>query len=483
MHIDESQLENFIIDSGLASKDEMDKAWSEAGERNVSVSAILVNKGVLSVDDLRRIEAYVLGIPFVDLKNMKLDFSVLSLVPEPIARNHNIIAFKKNKDSVAVAMLDIIELKTLDFIKKNLGLKLLPYLTDDESMKLALLAYQRILKTEFGDIIQREASLLQKGGGEGEMAGARIFEALLKHALTQEASDIHLEPQEDHLLVRYRIDGILRDAMVLPKNTASGITARVKVLANLKLNEKRIPQDGRFRIETDEGGASLRVSTLPVSHGEKVALRLIRESASGFTLESLGLRDDNSEELYHALNSREGLLIIAGPVLSGRTTTLYTLLDILNTPRISIATIEDPVEYRLPRVNQTQIRPELGFTFAQGLRAILRQDPDVIMVGEIRDHETAALALSAAHSGRLVLGAMTANSPAQVLSRFKKMSVSPTLLASNLKLVMMQNLTESPEAGSRGEYKLLKVNPAVRELILNNLSLEELESILTAIPE
>ena len=263
MHIDDSKLESFMIDSGLVSKSEIGLVKNQPTKKNIPIGQALVNKGALTEDDLRKTQAYILGIPFVDLKDQKLDFSVLSLIPEPIARNHNIVAFRKINDSLEVAMLDTEDLTAIDFVKKKVGLKILPRLTDGESMKWALLSYQKTLKAEFGDIIQKEANLLKavndKAGGEDitendlkklseDIPVVRIVDTLLKHAIIQDASDIHIEPEEDKVLVRYRIDGILRDAMVLPKNTASGITARIKVLSSLKLDEKRIPQDGRFKL-------------------------------------------------------------------------------------------------------------------------------------------------------------------------------------------------------------------------------------------
>src|SRR3989344_4010662 len=279
MHVDEKELESFMVDSGLVSTDDIELARNEAREKNTSIGNILVNKGSLSEDDLRRLQAYILGIPFVNLKNQKLDFSALSLIPEPIARNHNIIAFRKTDENLEVAMLDTANLTAIDFVKKKVGLKILPRLTDDESMKWALLSYQKTLKAEFGDIIQKEAgsikALSEQVNGDPvteddlkklaeDVPVVRIVETLLKHAIIQDASDIHIEPEEDKVLVRYRIDGILRDAMVLPKNTASGITARIKVLSSLRLDEKRIPQDGRFKIDAGGEKVSFRVSTLPV---------------------------------------------------------------------------------------------------------------------------------------------------------------------------------------------------------------------------
>jgi len=470
MHIDESKLESFMIDSGLVSKAEIARAKSEAKGKNTSIGKVLVSNGTLTEDDLRRTQAYILGIPFIDLKNQKLDFSVLSLIPEPVARNHNIVAFKKTNDSLEVAMLDTEDLTAIDFVKKKVGLKILPRLTDDESMRWALLSYQKTLKAEFGDIIQKEANLLKavsdKIGGEDitendlkklseDIPVVRIVDTLLKHAIIQDASDIHIEPEEDKVLVRYRIDGILRDAMVLPKNTASGITARIKVLSSLRLDEKRVPQDGRFKIDAGGEKVSLRVSTLPVYYGEKTVMRLLRESVSGFTLESLGFHGHGLDGLHKALKATTGMILATGPTGSGKTTTLYTMLDIINTPNVNISTIEDPVEYQMTRINQTQVRPEIGLTFANGLRTLVRQDPDIIMVGEIRDNETAALAINASLTGHLVLSTLHTNSAAGAIPRLLDMKVEPFLLVSTLDIVIAQRLVRKLSA-SMTKYFLNK---------------------------
>lgn len=470
MHIDETELESFMIDSGLISKKEIGLAKNEAKEKNTSIGEVLVAKGTLTEDDFRRMQAYVLGIPFVNLKNQKLDFTVLSLIPEPIARNHNIVAFKKTNDSLEVAMLNTEDLTAIDFIKKKVGLKILPRLTDDESMRWALLSYQKTLKAEFGDIIQKEAISLKTvndKAGDNEEAGdalkklaedipvVRIVDTLLKHAIIQDASDIHIEPEEDKVLVRYRVDGILRDAMVLPKNTASGITARVKVLANLKLDEKRIPQDGRFKIDAEGEKVSFRVSTLPVYYGEKTVMRLLRENVSGFTLESLGFHGRGLDAIHKALKATIGMILATGPTGSGKTTTLYTMLDIVNTPGVNISTIEDPVEYQMTRINQTQVRPEIGLTFANGLRTLVRQDPDIIMVGEIRDNETAALAINASLTGHLVFSTLHTNSAVGAIPRLLDMKVEPFLLVSTLDIVIAQRLVRKLSA-SKTKYFLKK---------------------------
>ena len=268
----------------------------------------------------------------------------------------------------------------------------------------------------------------------------RIVDTLLNHAIIQGASDIHIEPMENQLLVRYRIDGVLHDAMVLPKDSAPGITARVKVLSNLKLDEKRLPQDGRFKIQLNNEKVSFRVSTIPTYHGEKTVMRLLRESSGGFNLESLGFHGQGLEALHDAMNQHVGMLLVTGPTGSGKTTTLYTLLDILNTADVNVCTIEDPIEYQMPRINQTQVKPDIGMTFAMGLRALLRQDPDIIMVGEIRDGETASLGINAALTGHLVLSTLHTNSAAGTIPRFIDMGAEPFLIVSTVKVIIGQRL-------------------------------------------
>ncbi|MDD5068706.1 MAG: GspE/PulE family protein [Candidatus Pacebacteria bacterium] len=456
MHIDEKQLKEFILDSGLVSRADFEKVEEEAIADKIPISKALIKTGKLNDDDWRRVQAYMMGIPFVDLKGLKIESDVLSLIPEPIARNHNILAFEKNGDSLQVVMLDTDDLPVIDFIKKKLGLKILPRLTDVESMKSALLQYQKSLKAEFGDIIQKEAEAIQtytpsddKGAGATEsdlkkmaedLPIVRIVETLLKHAIIQNASDIHIEPLETEVLVRYRIDGILHDAMVLPRNSALGIVARIKVLSNLKLDEKRLPQDGRFKVEANAEKVSFRVSVLPTYFGEKIVMRLLKEGKSGFTLEKLGFHGEGLERIHSGTKQRTGMILCAGPTGSGKTTTLYTVLDILNTASVNISTIEDPIEYQMPRVNQTQVKPEIGFSFANGLRSLLRQDPDIVMVGEIRDNETAGLAINASLTGHLVLSTLHTNSAAGAIPRLLDMKCEPFLLVSTLNVVIGQRL-------------------------------------------
>lgn len=450
MYIEESQLREFITDAGLVSQKDFDEAQEIAKTKNEGVGNILVSEGKITEDDLRRMQAYLLGIPFVDLKEQKIGIDVLSLIPEPIARAHNIVAFKKDKDFLEVAMLDTDDVSSIDFIKKKTGLKILTRLTSVDSIKAVLLQYQKSLKDDFGSLIQKESSTLSTGkGGESpddlkkiaeDLPVVRIVDTLLKHAILQGASDIHIEPEETEVVVRYRIDGMLRDAMVLPKQAGLSITARIKVLSSLKLDEKRLPQDGRFKIDLDNEAVSFRVSILPTYYGEKTVMRLLRENASGFSLEGLGFHGIGLERLHEATKLSTGMILTTGPTGSGKTTTLYTVLDLLNQPDVNISTIEDPIEYQMKRVNQTQVKAEIGLTFANGLRSLVRQDPDIIMVGEIRDNETASLAINAALTGHLVLSTLHTNSAAGAIPRLVDMKIEPFLLVSTLSIVVAQRL-------------------------------------------
>jgi Type II secretory pathway, ATPase PulE/Tfp pilus assembly pathway, ATPase PilB len=467
MHIDETELKRLVLDSGLVSKKDVDDAARLADEQGQNLGKVLVSRGIITEDEFRRLQSYILGIPFVDLKNQKLNIDVLSLIPEPIARNHNIVAFKKSGDSLEVAMLDTEDMTAIDFVKKKVGLKILPSLTDNESMKWALVSYQKSLKDEFGSVIEKVVGSikdLSKGGEDNasdlkklaeDIPVVKVVDTLLKHAIVQDASDIHIEPEDEQVLVRYRIDGILHDSMVLPKNTAPGITARIKVLSNLKLDEKRVPQDGRFKIDLDGEKVSFRVSTLPTYYGEKTVMRILRENASGFTLESLGFHGYGLETIHNAIRLTTGMILTTGPTGSGKTTTLYTVLDLVNTPDVNISTIEDPIEYQMKRVNQTQVRPEIGFTFAQGMRTLVRQDPDIIMVGEIRDSETASLAVNAALTGHLVLSTLHTNSAAGAIPRLLDMKVEPFLLTSTLQVIVAQRLVRKLGQGKK-KYLLNK---------------------------
>ncbi len=455
MQVPADQLKKFITESGLVGKADIAAAVKDAKARDTNLGDVLVSSGKIKEDDLRRIEAYVLGIPFLSLVGEKIDFAVLSLIPEPIARTHNIISYKKNGKELEVAMLDVDDLPVIDFIKKKVELKVLPRLTDVASIKAALAQYKQSLKADFDKIIQKESASLKTIAENADGAPAtekelkalaedlpivKIVDTLISHAILQNASDIHIEPGEESLVVRYRIDGILHDAMTLPKDSAPGIVARIKVLSNLKLDEKRLPQDGRFKITEGEQRVSFRVSTLPTYFGEKTVIRVLKESSHGFSLEGLGFHGTALERIHESMKQKTGMILASGPTGSGKTTTLYTVLDLLNTPDVNISTVEDPIEYQMARINQTQVKSEIGLTFANGLRTLLRQDPDIIMVGEIRDTETVGLAINAALTGHLVLSTIHTNSAAGAIPRMIDMGAESFLIVSTVKTVIGQRL-------------------------------------------
>ena len=452
MQINEDQLKKFILESKLVNKSDLEDIIKESEDKKTRWTDLLLSQNKISETDLKRMEAFVLGIPFISLHDEKIVLDVLSLIPEPIAHNYNIIAYKRKENALEVAMLDVDDLPVIDFIKKRSGLKILPRLTDTASIKSALMQYKKSLQAEFSNIIQKESISLKISKEEGEKSEAelkemaedlpivKIVDSLISHAILQNASDIHIEPGEVNLTVRYRIDGILHDAMVLDKNAGSGITARIKVLSNLKLDEKRLPQDGRFKIEQNGDKVSFRVSTLPTFFGEKTVIRILRENAHGFSLEGLGFHGEGLELIYESLKQKTGMVLGTVPTGSGETTTLYTMLDMLNKPEVNISTVEDPVEYQMPRVNQTQVKPDIGFTFASGLRSLLRQDPDIVMVGEIRDGETASIAINASLTGHLVLSTIHTNSAAGAIPRFMDMGVLPFLIVSTLRIIIAQRL-------------------------------------------
>ena len=447
MRVNNFQLKSFILDSGLVPAEEVEGCFIEAEESGRLFGDVLLEKKLVNEEDLQKMNAYVLGIPFVDLRKENIDIEILQVIPEAIAKKSNIVAFERSGTNLKVAMLHPEDLQTIDFIRKKTGLRIVPCLTTKGSISEILKQYNKSLQAEFGDIISTNVKEMRRDESEENLEKiahglpvVRVVDTLIKHAIFQSASDIHIEPAECEVVVRYRIDGVLHDAMILPRESAAGIVARIKVLANLKLDEHRLPQDGRFKIESEEYKISFRVSILPVFDGEKIVMRLLDEGATGLTLEKMGLRGSALETVHRDIKKPNGMILVTGPTGSGKTTTLYTVLDILNTPEVNISTVEDPVEYRMPRVNQTQINSKIKMTFAAVLRSLLRQDPDIIMVGEIRDEETLEIALHAAMTGHLVLSTLHTNSASATLPRMLDMGAEPFLIASTVNVIIAQRL-------------------------------------------
>lgn len=490
MRIENDQLKSFIQDAGVVDQNNLEEAFSEAQAKKIKLGELLLEKKLIDDEQLRKLYAYILGIPFFDLKKETVPHDILQIVPEPIAKKYKVVAFGRDGNTLKVAMLNPEDIQTIDFIRKKTGLKIITCLTTEESIELVLRQYSKSLKAEFGDIISKNSEEVSGSNSKEDLEKIaqglpiiRIVDTLIKHAILQSASDIHIEPDEKELRVRYRIDGILHEAMVLPRQVAEGIIARIKVLSSLKLDEHRVPQDGRFKIEKEGKKMSFRVSILPIFDGEKIVMRLLDESSKGMTLEGMGMVGKDLEIIHREIKRPNGMILVTGPTGSGKTTTLYTIMDILNVPGVNISTVEDPVEYRMPRINQTQIYPKVGLTFASGLRALLRQDPDIIMVGEIRDNETMEMAINAAMTGHLVLSTLHTNSAAGTLPRLLDMGAEPFLVASTANVIIAQRLVRKLCLDCRKEYKMsekeLKIfyenydMDAIFKVILKNKDLEK----------
>jgi len=456
MKVDNTQLYDYLRNNQVVDEVTLTPFFAQAQKANTQLADILLAEGVMSEVALVQARAAMFGFTYIDLSKADILEKTLQIIPEQIAKKAGVVAFLKKGKDLSVAMENPEDLQTLDFLRKKTGLNILVHIATPSDVRQILHQYEKDLNAEFGDLLQKEAD--SDGEDLAQIAEdlpiVRIVDTLVKHAILQGASDIHIEPLEKTVIVRYRVDGMLRQAMNLPKTTAAGIVARIKVLANLKLDEHRLPQDGRFKMETDEYKISFRVSILPVFDGEKIVMRLLDEGSQGLTLEKMGLFGNALEVIQREINKPNGMILVTGPTGSGKTTTLYTVLDILNQPEVNISTIEDPVEYRMENVNQTQVHAKIGMTFAAGLRSLLRQDPDMIMVGEIRDGETLEIAVHAAMTGHLVLSTLHTNSAAGAIPRMVDMGAEPFLIASTTNMVIGQRLVRKLCDECREQYQM-----------------------------
>ena len=418
-------------------------AQAKAVKMNKSLEEMLISDGVVNETDLYEKTAEYLQVPYVSLKGKEIKKEILNLIPGPVAGAHQVVAFDKEKNELKLAMADPTDIQTIEFLRRKTGLEPKVYITSPGDLKEALHRYHAELEDDLR--VVQDISKGEVGGGDlkkaaEEIPTINIVNSILEHAVYEGASDIHIEPSEKELVVRYRIDGILKAVMTLPKNVQSGLIARVKILSNLKIDEHMAPQDGRFKISIQDEKMAFRVSIIPVYDGEKIVMRLLHEGAKPLTLDQLGFLDGPRKLVEEAIKKPYGMILVTGPTGSGKTTTLYSILGILNQPNVNITTIEDPIEYRIQGVNQSQINPKVGFTFASGLRAFLRQDPNIIMVGEIRDQETAEISIHAAMTGHLVLSTLHTNDAPTTLPRLVDMGVPPFLVAYTTNIVMAQRL-------------------------------------------
>ena len=479
--MDNQQLKAFIEDAKLLDSKKLRKAYEEAEKNQKNLAELLLDKKLIKEEQLSELNAYISGINFVDLTKEKIDPEVLHIIPKTTAEKNSMVAYKKDADKLYVAMLNPHDVQTLDFVRKVSGLRIKSNLTTRESIQFALKQYEQSLEKELGVLEEKSKT---KDAGDNDLhkeaedsSTIKIVDTILKHAINQRASDIHIEPEEKDVMIRFRVDGILHDAMTLPKQIESGIVARIKVLSNLRLDEHRLPQDGRFAIKTDQYKVSFRVSILPVFDGEKVVMRLLHEDSHGFTLEGLGFRGKALKSIKNSIHKPTGMILATGPTGSGKTTTLYTVLDMINIPDVNISTIEDPIEYRMPRINQTQVRPDIGLTFANGLRSLVRQDPDIIMVGEIRDAETAETAVAAASTGHLVFSTLHTNNAAGTFPRLLTLGVNPKVISSAVTVAMAQRLARKLCPSCKKESALGAGDKKLVKDIVNSIRLDEYKDV------
>ncbi len=450
MHITEEKLKSILLESGLVSDEDFLSAHEEARRGGQSISNILIGIGKIPEDYFAELLSPYYSAPVVNLKKETIDSAVLELIPEIYAKAKNIVlfAYDKEKKIAKLAMLDPFDYDTIEYVRAKLNVWVVPYLTTFTSLRYGLKHYKKKIGMEFDQIISEnieQSLVIASDTNLSKTATAvpivTILDNIIDHAVTLNASDIHFEPLERELLIRFRIDGIMSEILSLPKAIAPILVARVKILGNLQIDEHRVPQDGRFRFEMDDGSnIDVRVNIMPVFHGEKVEMRILKSSARPLTLKDLGLSDEGNALLQTEIKKPHGMILVTGPTGHGKTTTLYAILHILNTPLVNITTIEDPIEYEFSRVNQTQVNVKSGITFANGLRALLRQNPDIIMIGEIRDNETVEIAVHAALTGHLVLSSLHTNDAPSALPRLLDMGAPAFLLSSTVNLVIAQRL-------------------------------------------
>ncbi|HEX9503098.1 MAG TPA: GspE/PulE family protein [Patescibacteria group bacterium] len=467
MAFNPSDLKRALVGKKIMTTANWEELVVEAKAKKQPVEDLLVDKKIVDEEKLASIAAGFYDAQYVDLKKLgELKKDILLLVPEPIARRHQVIAFGREGKKLNLGMSDPDDLQTRDAIKKKTDLEVMPFLISKGSLEYGLKQYHTSLEAEFAKIVSKQEKEEDKDKDASvadklkemaeEIPVVRVVDTLLEYAIFEKASDIHIEPEEKQVIVRYRIDGVLHDVMTLPKVIQPALIARIKVISNLKIDEHRLPQDGRFKVQKDSYNISFRVSTIPVFDGEKVVMRLLDESAKAMTLEELGFIHRNYEYIMRNVKKPHGALLVTGPTGSGKSTTLYSVLSMLNTKSVNISTIEDPIEYHLEGINQMQVNPKIGLTFAMGLRALLRQDPNVIMIGEIRDAETAEEAVHAALTGHIVLSTIHTNNAAGALPRLLDIGVEPYLIASTVNAVVGQRLTRSICQDCKEEYKIDK---------------------------
>lgn len=446
--ISSDQLKAVLISEGLVTADVFDRLLEEAQRKGQDIVDVLVSNHIAEKGYLDDAVAKALGVPRITLAASSIDKDVLKLLPEGVARDRQAVIFRREEDGTFdVAMANPSDLETIEFLTTRLKARVKPFLATQDDLNQGFSVYGYEVEQDFKKIIEdniRNSLANQLGKNMTDVASQLpvmgVVENILSYAMASRASDIHIEILEDATFIRYRIDGILYEVMSITKAIHPAIVARIKLLAGLKIDEHYAPQDGRFRYQVGNQTIDIRVSVIPTFYGEKVEMRLLESSQKPLSLEEIGMSPEAVKVVSENLKRSYGMILSCGPTGSGKSTTLYALMNILNRPQVNVTTIEDPIEYNMRYVNQTQINPQAGITFASGLRSLLRQDPNVIMVGEIRDAETADISVQAALTGHLILSSLHTNDAPTAVPRFFDLNVPPYLVASVLSLVVAQRL-------------------------------------------
>ncbi|MDP3836747.1 MAG: GspE/PulE family protein [bacterium] len=450
----QDQLLRVLVEKKLMSPEQVAEFNNQTAEAKMSLPIFLSTKKILNEEQLVQAKAEAYGLPYFAYSDEKIPEEVLNFIPEEIARNYNVVCFARENKTIKMGLLEpnLKAMEAVNFLALDEKLKVEYYLISQASWQKIFKQYQKI-EEEISSALQVKAQeegdeVVALKTDEESLAGddinsapvSRIVSVIIRHAVEARASDIHIEPFDKESRVRYRIDGILHTSLTLPKNIHNAIIARIKVMSKLKLDETRVPQDGRIRLLVGGRAVDFRISTLPLASQEKVVMRILDTAKGAPALEDLGFNTNSLRAMNEAAKKTSGIILVTGPTGSGKTTTLYSLLDILNKEGVNISTLEDPIEYEMKGINQSQVRPKVGFTFATGLRSLLRQDPNIIMVGEIRDEETAELSIHASLTGHLVVSTLHTNDALGAVLRLIDMKIERFLLASTLKTVVAQRL-------------------------------------------
>lgn len=447
MRISDELVEKFLQRTSKITIEELATLRQQAVDGKQPLQELAIKSNFITEKDLTKLYAKEIDVPFIDLNVKDIPVEVLQQIPEKLANQYRVVVFGSEANEIKqLAMEDPDDIEAVNLLQKQLGSEIKIYLATKTNIQTALDRYRGNIGNELTKVIGKEdgedaqVEEVKEEDLTEDSPIAQTVNLLIEYAVKAGASDIHIEPREDYVSIRYRVDGVLREANKLPKKVIAALVSRIKILSNLKIDERRAPQDGRFKIQVNGRLFALRVSTLPVMDGEKVVMRILDESSEALKLEELGYWDGSLSAINRAIIQPYGMILVTGPTGSGKSTSLFSILSILNKPSVNISTVEDPVEYRVIGANQTQVNPVAGMTFINGLRALLRQDPNVIMVGEIRDGETADLAIQAALTGHLVFSTLHTNNASTSLPRLLDMEIEPFLIASTVRAVVGQRL-------------------------------------------